>query len=115
MFHQPGVQRKDFQKCEFCGKLITKQYIKNHIQAFHNGHQSEHKCDSCSKSFKSIGYLKAHVQSVHEEHHEDFICDTCGKGFPLKSYLMRHIQGVHEQGQTDQNNDKPYYIYHYKK
>ena len=109
-------QRKDFQKCDFCGKLITKQYIKNHIQAFHDyGHQSEHKCDSCGKSFKSIGYLKAHVQSVHEEHHEDFICDTCGKGFPLKSHLMRHIQGVHEQGQTDQNNDKPYYIYHYKK
>ena len=86
------------------------------------GHQSDHKCDSCGKSYSSKGYLKAHVQSEHEDHHEDFICDTCGKGFPLKSHLIRHIQGVHEGKNLENNlkdpnlqNDKPYFIYHYKK
>ena len=59
--------------------------------------------------------LKDHLRWVHGENDSIFVCDTCGKGFPLKSHLMRHIQGVHEEGQTELNNDKPYYIYHYKK
>ena len=58
-------------------------------------HLVNHKCDICSKDFKSKSVLRKHIQAVHEE--IKYPCNRCEFKSTQKGNLQTHIESVHEK------------------
>ena len=81
-------------KCDSCGKTFSrKDSLKTHINSIHNG-QKDHKCDSCGKTFSRKDSLKTHINSIHNGL-KDHECNSCGKAFSSAGNLKTHINSVH--------------------
>lgn len=62
-------------ECPICGRTFIRKY---HAKCHTNIHfKSDHRCDSCSKSFGTQESLRSHVRMVHCD--EVYMCSTCGK------------------------------------
>ena len=86
------------KKCEFCGKLFTKQNnLNQHIKCVHKG--VKYKCDFCPKEFWNHRYVKVHIKSVHEGVREHQ-CNQCEKTFIELKGLKRHIKIFHQEGEN---------------
>ncbi|KAG5666440.1 hypothetical protein PVAND_014468 [Polypedilum vanderplanki] len=109
--------------CEYCSKLVIKNYYQSHIQRLHLGiknftcdccgksffkksslasHMHLHlnsrpfKCshDGCEKSFLSSTALGTHIRFHHTTFNE-YVCKTCLKGYKQKRLLEEHIRSKH--------------------
>ncbi|XP_045782322.1 zinc finger protein 184-like [Maniola jurtina] len=103
-------------KCSNCGaNFDTPEELDEHKNLFNknsklkrisNGEdQIEHKCDQCSKVFKSRANLHQHKQ-LHTERKKDFACHVCGKMFYTKGTLGTHLV-VHEEKRPFKCNHCP--------
>ena len=85
--------QKDY-KCDSCGKTFTTLgNLKRHINSVHNG-QKDDKCDSCGKAFSQAADLKIHYNSVHNGQ-KDHKCNSFGKNFTQPGNLKKHINNFH--------------------
>ena len=78
-------------KCESCGKSFSRvDNLKTHIHTVHESHK-DHKCESCDKSFTEVGSLKKHIYIIHKGH-KDYKCKSCGRSFSRADHLKKHLQ-----------------------
>ena len=70
-------------------KFITKKHNKI------NKGKTDHKCESCTKSFSHAFNLKKHIYTIHEDH-KDHKCESCGKLFSQAGHLKTHIHTIHD-------------------
>ena len=83
------VHKKGSEKCESCGKMISKGNLGRHIAYHHQVKTVE--CGKCEKMFHTNEVLKIHVESVHNKVRRSK-CDSCEKSFSDKHYLKLHIK-----------------------
>ena len=84
--------------CEMCGKVKPSMSdLNRHKKLKHppEGHEWEHRCDQCGKTFALSSRLKSHTDQVHNDI-RTFVCDECGRAFFGNSDLRKHIECVHE-------------------
>ncbi|XP_050673542.1 oocyte zinc finger protein XlCOF6-like isoform X4 [Leptidea sinapis] len=80
--------------CSTCGKgFFKKSLLEVHITYDHLN-IIKHKCDLCSKTYKSAANLKRHKKLTHEKVRlpKNKICDHCGAGFTTQAILRTHIR-----------------------
>ncbi|KAF5307683.1 hypothetical protein FQR65_LT06738 [Abscondita terminalis] len=95
-----GINAPNFI-CNCCGRGFKRLarynvHINKHLsenndmkKLLHTGDIREHKCDICSRMYKTKHLLKAH-QLTHGE--KSFLCSECGKGFVTKAALQSHLK-----------------------
>ena len=96
-------ERKSGQKdkectCELCGKVLPNiGRLNRHKKLKHapEGHEWEHRCDECGKTFALKTRLTSHVNQVHNDIRNS-TCHVCGRAFFGQSDLRKHIECVHE-------------------
>ncbi|XP_045179410.2 zinc finger protein 62-like [Mercenaria mercenaria] len=102
--------------CKFCRKVFTREALKEHMKmhgkkditcricsksfirldklyshmAIHSDERS-HKCDMCSKTYKSYTDLRHHHRKVHTNQRKYRQCDVCGKSVASNS-LRQHMK-----------------------
>ena len=104
--------------CNKCGKLITKQSMKTHIEThirsketfscnicayksnrkgnleIHITKHSDKKkygCKNCDKNFTWPSSLKSHMLAAHSKSNLNFICDICTHSFKDGGNLKKHM------------------------
>ena len=80
--------------CDVCGKSVSKQYLKEHIQAVHEG-KIPYKCVQCHDEFRTRRKLQQHIRFDHEGVQKPK-CPTCDKEFADERNLKDHIKEIHE-------------------
>ena len=117
-FKKVHLDIEDKSKCDFCKKLISNRYMKDHKNAIHLNIR-KFKCTCCDKYFNLMSVMKMHVKRVHlrknfsRDNDKNILekpkayqicqkhkCDVCGKNFASNSKLQRHINGLHKKNKN---------------
>ena len=81
-------------KCELCGFQTLRSYVlKQHVNVIHLKLRP-YKCDICDKDFPYLYTKKIHMKSIHLI--KEFLCDQCEKRFESLQKLQRHEYAVHD-------------------
>ncbi|XP_033231846.1 zinc finger protein 184-like [Belonocnema kinseyi] len=88
-------------KCHFCEKRFkVKHHMTRHIELVHRKSNSNisvltHKCNKCSRNYRSLSGLNRHNRVEHAEVKMQFTCDICGGKMKAKASLSKHIVTQH--------------------
>ena len=95
----PGQEKSSRQfQCEICGRvLLSRQSLKHHVLAVHEGISRPQKkglCAYCGKICRTATALKEHQNKWHFDI-KPFPCKTCGQAFHAKPVLRVHEKQAH--------------------
>ena len=79
--------KKNKNKCKFCGKCFSKRRSKERHERIHTG-EKPFQCQTCKKSFNDKGNLEKH-ERIHTGE-KPFKCKFCQKQCRDKHDLIRH-------------------------
>ena len=82
--------------CEQCGKEMTKENLKAHIQYVHEGKVDNATCEVCGTVFTRKMQLEKHKILEHGIG-DPFVCKVCGKAFGSRANLHSHKK-AHMEG-----------------
>ena len=89
---------------ELCGKsFASKQRLKSHVEAVHEGKKlsvERLNCDLCDKSFASKQRLNSHIATIHEFDVRAFQCSFCPQTCTQEQALKNHIKRKHSDGKV---------------
>ena len=92
-----GKSSRQFQ-CEICGRvLLSRQSLKHHVLAVHEGISRPQKkglCAFCGKICRTATALKEHQNKWHFDI-KPFPCKKCGRAFHAKPVLRVHEKQAH--------------------
>ncbi|XP_008549271.1 gastrula zinc finger protein XlCGF8.2DB [Microplitis demolitor] len=74
--------------CQYCGKLIRRDYMKIHIR-IHTGEKPE-VCEFCGRTFASRRYLVKH-RRIHTGE-KPYKCHRCDRAFTQRGTLTSHLR-----------------------
>ncbi|CRK96018.1 CLUMA_CG009458, isoform A [Clunio marinus] len=83
--------------CEFCGKMIRKEGLKEHLNGVHFNIKP-YQCDICGNKFckpSLARHMNTHVGLQHRR--KEFHCQICESSYFDKAGLKRHILNMHER------------------
>ncbi|XP_033210169.1 zinc finger Y-chromosomal protein-like [Belonocnema kinseyi] len=92
--------------CDICVyKTNQKRNLFKHISARHSqAFNLRHKCDKCSRSYRSSCGLSEHKRLEHAAVIPQFFCDVCEYKTKRKNMLSRHIIACHMQTSESKHN-----------
>ncbi len=75
-------------KCQICSKMYkSKNTLNDHLRYVH---QERKVCTICGKSFSSKRTLKQHMDEIHNKAEVYEVCSGCGKSFSRRQWLRNH-------------------------
>ncbi|CRK96021.1 CLUMA_CG009461, isoform A [Clunio marinus] len=83
--------------CEICGKIYSKNVLKQHINGVHFN-LKQYQCDICGRkcSYTSLAkHITTHIDLEYRR--KDFHCQICGSSYFSRNGLKNHILNVHEK------------------
>ena len=103
-FKKVHLDIEDKSECDFCKKLISNRYMKDHKNAIHLNIRN-FKCTCCDKNFNLMSVMKMHVKRVHLRKKKSFNCYICNDVFSSKKSLTKH-EIFHNESTFNRDNDK---------
>lgn len=84
-------------------RFLTQEALKAHLTRIHNSDKDTELrsflCQTCGKSFKTLGAVNAHAKIVHKDPSEKvalFQCHICDRKYQSTNSLRFHIRLSHE-------------------
>ncbi len=86
--------------CEICHESWpSKRSLQQHRTAAHGKGRDSVECDTCKKSFKTLGILRRHLRDKHKVKkavlRSGHACELCDKEYGKRKYLLGHMRTVH--------------------
>jgi hypothetical protein len=79
--------------CEFCGRMIPKGNMNNHIKERHTTHKCE--TEGCGLEFSTVQKYRYHIKYGHEV--KISVCPQCQAEFSNEPKMREHIERQHEK------------------